>query len=314
MADYVKALKNYRRQLASNQPAVEAPSAPSSGFMSNTRRQLAAQTPETQPEYNPSEYVNNGLRALIAQRESFTRQMESQMATPQEEGGFATGLLQGATASIENKKAAKAQKEAEAKAAADAKKATEKTGGLMGRRFKGTNPSHNDGGDYYASSNVVSDTGFVDKVKAIAAKYNTTPEELMSVMHFETGGSFSPSQRNAAGSSATGLIQFLSSTAEGLGTSTEALANMDRIEQLDYVDKYLAGTPIKNLGAVSGEDLYMAVFHPASVGKESDAVLFEQGSRAYEMNKGLDSEGKGYITKADASRKALRYVSAYRGI
>ena len=38
----------------------------------------------------------------------------------------------------------------------------------------------------------------------------------MAVMSFETGGTFDPGIRNAAGSGATGLIQFMPSTAAGL--------------------------------------------------------------------------------------------------
>ena len=37
---------------------------------------------------------------------------------------------------------------------------------------------------------------------------------------------------------ATGLIQFLPSTARGLGTTTDALAGMSSVEQLNYVEKY----------------------------------------------------------------------------
>ena len=49
---------------------------------------------------------------------------------------------------------------------------------------------------------------------------------LMSVMAFETGESFSAGVKNAAGSSGTGLIQFMSFTAKALGTTVEALAKM----------------------------------------------------------------------------------------
>lgn len=52
----------------------------------------------------------------------------------------------------------------------------------------------------------------------------------MVVMSFETGGSFSPSERNGIG--ATGLIQFLPGTPRGLGTTTDQLANMSSVDQL----------------------------------------------------------------------------------
>jgi hypothetical protein len=64
-------------------------------------------------------------------------------------------------------------------------------------------------------------------------------------MAFETGGTFSPSQKNAAGSSVIGLIQFMSTTAKNLGTSTSELAKMTAVEQLNYVEKYLKQGEIK---------------------------------------------------------------------
>lgn len=41
----------------------------------------------------------------------------------------------------------------------------------------------------------------------------------MAAMAFESGETFSPSIKNAAGSGAVGLIQFMPSTAKALGTS-----------------------------------------------------------------------------------------------
>ena len=74
-----------------------------------------------------------------------------------------------------------------------------------------------------------------------------------------------------AGSGATGLIQFMPDTAKGLGTSTtEALSQMTRSEQLKYVDKYFEGT--LNKGA-SLSDVYMSVLLPASR-RESLKILF----------------------------------------
>ena len=66
------------------------------------------------------------------------------------------------------------------------------------------------------------------------------------------------------------------STAEGLGTSTEALSKMSRAQQMSYVYQYL-----KNAGVKSGmgmSDLYMSVLFPAAVGKPDDFVLFGRGA------------------------------------
>src|SRR5690606_22727031 len=69
----------------------------------------------------------------------------------------------------------------------------------------------------------------------VAAALGVEPDYLMACIAFETGETFRPDVRNAAGSGAVGLIQFMPATARGLGTSTEALARMSAVEQLDYV-------------------------------------------------------------------------------
>ena len=47
----------------------------------------------------------------------------------------------------------------------------------------------------------------------MAGRLGISEADLMAVMSFETGGTFNPNIRNAAGSGATGLIQFMPSTA-----------------------------------------------------------------------------------------------------
>lgn len=123
------------------------------------------------------------------------------------------------------------------------------------------------------------------------------PSWLMAIIDFESGGTFSPSIKNV-GSTATGLIQFMASTAIGLGTSVSALASMSAVEQLSYVLKYFA--PYANsLSNIS--DAYMAVLYPAAIGQPGNFVLFKKGQAAYTANARLDSSGKGYITKDDAA-------------
>jgi len=160
-------------------------------------------------------------------------------------------------------------------------------------------------------SEVTQDTEFTQGVTNLAKKYNVPEDYLYAVMGFETGGTFDPSVKNQAGSGATGLIQFMDSTAEGLGTTTDKLAGMSRSEQLVYVDKYFSGKGIEG-GSLS--DIYMAVLFPAAVGKPDDFVLFGKGAmsgytgKAYEQNKGLDKNNDGSITKAEASESVSRYL------
>ncbi|HEV2763889.1 MAG TPA: LysM peptidoglycan-binding domain-containing protein [Pyrinomonadaceae bacterium] len=139
---------------------------------------------------------------------------------------------------------------------------------------------------------------FKEKVIRIAENLGTDPNYLMAIMSFETGGTFSPSIRNAAGSGATGLIQFMPSTARGLGTTTDELSRMSTLEQLDYVERYFQ--PYRGrLDTV--EDAYMAVLYPAAVGRSNDYVLFRRGTIAYRQNSGLDLNGDGLVTKREAA-------------
>lgn len=120
---------------------------------------------------------------------------------------------------------------------------------------------------------------------------------LMACMAFETGETFSPSIKNAAGSGATGLIQFMPATARGLGTTDLQLANMSAVDQLDYVEKYFRpyASRIKTMA-----DMYMAILAPAHIGKPDDYVLYDTGL-AYKLNAPLDINKDGAITKEEAA-------------
>lgn len=107
---------------------------------------------------------------------------------------------------------------------------------------------------------------------SVANKYGFPVEYLINLINFETGKTFNPSITNSIG--ATGLIQFLKSTAIGLGTSTDALRKMTFKQQLAYVDKYLYTNLKKHLkpdGKVPDNftqgDLFMTIFYPVAIGK-----------------------------------------------
>ena len=127
----------------------------------------------------------------------------------------------------------------------------------------------------------------------------------MACMAFETGRTFSPSIKNP-GSSATGLIQFMASTAIGLNTTVDALAKMSAVEQLDYVARYFEPYRgrLKTLA-----DTYMAILWPAGVGKPDDHPIFGGGSPAYLANKGLDANKDGNVTKAEAAAKVAAMLA-----
>jgi hypothetical protein len=141
---------------------------------------------------------------------------------------------------------------------------------------------------------------FRDQVRTIASGLGCDADHLMAAMAFETGETFSPSIRNAAGSGATGLIQFMPSTAQALGTTTTGLAAMSAEQQLAFVERYFA--PFRGKLATL-EDVYMAILWPRAVGQPNSYVLFSRSGkpRTYQQNAGLDRDGDGNVTKQEAA-------------
>lgn len=143
---------------------------------------------------------------------------------------------------------------------------------------------------------------FREKILEVGDLFLWSEEQLnwlMACMAFESAETFSPSVKNAAGSGATGLIQFMPSTAESLGTSVGALAQMSAVRQLDYVVKYFQPyhQRVKTLS-----DMYMAILMPKYVGKPENSVLFAEGV-AYRQNSGLDANKDGVVTKEEAAKR-----------
>ena len=148
--------------------------------------------------------------------------------------------------------------------------------------------------------NIVADDGaFLGAVETTSQNLGINSADLLTAISFETVGTFRPDIKNP-GSTATGLIQFLESTAKGLGTSTSALAKMSRVEQMEYVEKYLRPFKgrMKNLG-----DVYMAIHWPAGVGKDDSYVMYRKGSNNYVANKNLDVNGDGTVTRGESLQR-----------
>ncbi|MEN1940422.1 LysM peptidoglycan-binding domain-containing protein [Luteimonas sp. MJ246] len=147
---------------------------------------------------------------------------------------------------------------------------------------------------------------FIDKVEAISARIGTKPEYLMAVMSFESGQSFRPDVKNPL-SGATGLIQFIVPTAQGLGTSTYALSQMTAIEQLDYVEKYFGTYKGERLGTLEG--LYTTVLAGRPI-TDPNATLFDTGDGlAYTQNAGLDFNNDGRITSGEATSRVRQQAA-----
>ena len=127
---------------------------------------------------------------------------------------------------------------------------------------------------------------------------------LMACMAFETGERFTANVKNPK-SSATGLIQFMRTTAIDLGTTVEKLAKMTAEDQLNYVFKYF-DKMIKAKGPIrSIDDCYMAILWPAGIGKPMEYKLWVKGSSTFTVNAGLDMNKDSVITKAEAAAKVM---------
>ncbi|GAA1161624.1 peptidoglycan-binding domain-containing protein [Nocardioides aquiterrae] len=141
---------------------------------------------------------------------------------------------------------------------------------------------------------------FLRGVEGVAQRVGARPEHLLAAMSFETGGTFAADVRNPH-SSATGLIQFMDTTARGLGTTTADLARMTPTEQLTYVERYFE--PFRGrLGDL--ESVYTSILsgHPHAAGE----TLFSQGSAAYAANAPLDFDHDGRITTDEATSAVRR--------
>ena len=152
------------------------------------------------------------------------------------------------------------------------------------------------------------------KLAEVSDKYGIPFEWLANLINHETAGTWNPSIQNSIG--ATGLIQFIPSTALGYGVNVNQLAQMSFTEQLTYVDAYLA----RNLRRVLGEngkvkdtfnqtDLFMTIFYPVAVGNPN-----------YTFPVNVQVANSGIRTPQDYTYRALRnppfplenYPSAYK--
>lgn len=149
---------------------------------------------------------------------------------------------------------------------------------------------------------------FRERVWWIADTLKLNPDDLMACIAWESGETFSASVRNAAGSGATGLIQFMPSTAEALGTTTSDLSRMTAEDQLNYVYKYFRpySGRLKNLG-----DIYMAILWPKGVGQPDSYVLWDKSKMptTFRQNAGLDVNKDQRITRAECLSKILGKLS-----
>lgn len=149
---------------------------------------------------------------------------------------------------------------------------------------------------------------FLVEVNKVAGRLGVNPDWLMGVFWKESG--LNPAAVNGS-SGATGLLQFMPATATALGTSTAALKTMTGKGQMAFVEKYLR----PYIGKMRRyEDVYLAVFFPAAIGKADDYVL--QASRlpaslVAGQNPAVDLNKDRQITVAEFREYCFKGFSAF---
>ena len=171
-------------------------------------------------------------------------------------------------------------------------------------------PEGIEAGSYVLPKDVTDDKEFVSAVEKLSTELKIPVNYLWAVMGFETGGTFDPAQKNAAGSGAVGLIQFMPATLKEWGVTTEQAAKMTRVEQLELVAKHLKRW---TRPGDDFRDVYMSILFPVAAGKPNDYVLFTKGTKEkpnirYDQNIGLDKNKDGTITKEEAASSILQYL------
>jgi hypothetical protein len=146
---------------------------------------------------------------------------------------------------------------------------------------------------------------FLPELQRIAARLGTRHEWLLNVIASES--SFIPSARNPLpGQTASGLLQIIEGTAAGMGTTTAAIRQMNPVEQLRLVERFYS--PFRGQLNSQG-DVYLAAFRGFIVrgGPETVVAPLNDSAkerRAYSLNRGLDFNGDGFITKGELAATA----------
>ena len=159
------------------------------------------------------------------------------------------------------------------------------------------------------------DPAFRERGLEIATELGIEPGYFFAVMGFETSWTLRADIKNPR-SSATGLIQWLESSARLQGTSTAELARMSALEQLEQVRAYYLRQR-DDWSDLDPADCYLAVFAPKFVGAPDDRAAYVSPSKSYTDNRELDRDGNGTITVGEVRstiRAARRKVDTLGGL
>lgn len=143
---------------------------------------------------------------------------------------------------------------------------------------------------------------FLEDLYALSSRLGIRAAWLMIVFYKES--SVNPAAVNPK-SGASGLIQFIPSTAKGLGTSVESIRKMSALDQLPWVEQYYQ--PFKGR-MHSLWDVYLATFYPKAIGQPGEHVIARKGEKVYDWNKALDVNKNGLLSINDIKAWLMRYL------
>jgi len=132
----------------------------------------------------------------------------------------------------------------------------------------------------------------------VAAKLGVPPDWVAAVINFETAGTWDPKAKNP-NSSAMGLIQFIDSTAKGLGYTSA----FDLVNKHPTIESQLRGPVLKYFlqhgpRFASKQELWLSVFLPRYKRASLDTVIYSDDAKKQERfrraNPGIITVGDYY--------------------
>lgn len=146
----------------------------------------------------------------------------------------------------------------------------------------------------------------INALTGVAKRLGIDPQALLAVAFKES--SLNPAAVNGV-SGASGLIQFLPSTAAAYGLTPEQVRGMTPEQQAPYIERYLREAGVRRGSSL--EQIYAAVF--AGNASKAGRVLYSRGSEAYANNEAMDLDRNGEITSAEVAGAAASAWQAAAG-
>lgn len=144
------------------------------------------------------------------------------------------------------------------------------------------------GGRYTSRAELEADPEFQAQLNSLLDRYpNLSKEDVYRVMQGESGFNLEAYNSN---SGATGLFQFIPTTANELGYTTAEIQAMSASQQLSVYGEYLQRWDYGS-GAQSGLGIMQAA--PAYANRPGNAEVYSPGTKAYVQNPGwIGSDGR----------------------